>query len=67
LPVAEAENAAGDLLADGGRDLDELSGGWREMIGARKEVSEDGLQMAVAEEAAGYKRRGDERLRFEGG
>ena len=52
LPVAVAEDLAGDLAAARGRDFDELSDGRGKSVVAAKEVAEDGLQVAVGEEAA---------------
>ena len=35
LPVAVAEDLAGDLVVGGGRDFDELGFGWRKMMSTR--------------------------------
>ena len=53
LPVAVAEDLAGDLAGGGGRDFDELLFGGREGVGAGEIVAGDGLQVAVGEIAAG--------------
>ena len=62
LPVAVAEDLAGDLIAglrsSGGRDFDEMGLGEREAVGAGEEVSSDGLQVSVLQEAAGLEFRG---------
>lgn len=53
LPVAVAEDLAADLVVGRGGDLDQ-DGLWRrELVLARKVVAEDGLEVAVLEEAAG--------------
>ena len=49
LPVAVAEDLAGDLVLGGRRDFDELRLGGGQAVGARQIVAEDGLQMAVAQ------------------
>ena len=54
LPVAVAEDLAGDLVFGGGRDFDELGLGRREMIVAGQVVAEDGLQMAVLRKRRGW-------------
>ena len=56
LPVALAENLAGDLRAAGGADFNELGDGWREMVLAGEEVAGDGLQVTVGEPATRMKR-----------
>ncbi len=58
LPMAVAEDPACDLVGCCGRDLDQLVFGWRKNIDARKVVAGDGLQVAVAQEAAGDEVRG---------
>jgi hypothetical protein len=50
--VAVTEDLAGDLAAARGRDFDELGNRLRETVLATQEVAEDGLKMAVGEEAA---------------
>jgi hypothetical protein len=52
LPVALAEDLARYLATMGGMDFDELSDGLGQVVGARKEVADDGLEVAVAEPAA---------------
>jgi hypothetical protein len=53
LPVAVAEDLAGHLVVGGRGDFDELGFGRREVVFAGEIVAEDGLEMAVGEEAAG--------------
>ena len=67
LPVAVAEDLAGDLAGGGGRDFDELLFGGRESVGAREIVAGDGLQVAVGEIAAGVEVFGVRGDGFEGG
>jgi len=55
LPVAVAEHLAGDLVLGRGRDLDELGLSGRKVVGPRKIIAEDGLQMTVAHEPARVK------------
>ncbi len=62
LPVAVAEDLAGDLVARGGGDFDELGGEGRQVVAAAEIVAEDGLEMAVREPGARVEGRGSEGL-----
>jgi hypothetical protein len=52
LPMTFAEDLAGDLATVGRVDFDELGDGLREGVGARKEVANDGLKVAVTKPGA---------------
>ena len=53
LPVAVTEDLARDLIVGCGRDFDEDGFGFGEVAVAGEIVAEDGLEVAVGEEAAG--------------
>ena len=57
LPVALAEDLAGNLRAARWGDLDELDVGRREHVRPGKEVAYDGLEMAVHQPPTGVKPR----------
>src|SRR5882757_8941532 len=60
LPMAMTENLARYLIAGRGGDFDQLGHGRGELVGARQEVADDGLEVTVREEAAGLKGEGVE-------
>ncbi len=53
LPVAVTEDLAGHLIVGGRGDFDELVFGGRKVVFAGEIVADDGLEVAIGEEAAG--------------